>query len=528
MKPISFIHFADGHFSRENQDRFGESIDEIYHYAQDTQPDFFVFAGDLFDRAIHNSKSSGFPDLVAYMNLLMDIAPVYAVTGTPTHDVEGCYEIFRDIGHFRLITTPEDQYKTEDCMIFGFPEISKQYFLRNKMVGKEEANELITQGIKEILLRLGAIRKENPDIPCVFIYHGVVKGASISDTQVMPAGGIQLGQEDLALVDADYYALGHIHKGQQIGNTPAFYSGSMFPVDWGETDQKAFNYVKLSDQGCRFERIPYPHRPRKKIVVNEPWDIPLSEIAGLDTWIQLRAKKEQVINIDCNAIFQGLIEAGAGDESRVEIVTIPTETVRAGEITDALTIKDKLLMYGDLSGEKIQESIFAKAGELTSAIETTDHTVGGLNIELQKLVLRGAIGIQKGQGKDQIEIDFSDYDDGLIALVGVNGAGKTTLIENMHPFPQMLTRSGKLADHFYLRDSFRDLYFIDKKDGVEYRAFIQIDGVNKAGASEYYLYYDEGENEWLPLPDINGPAILKICIRFAKATERVAGSCRCN
>jgi exonuclease SbcC len=104
-----------------------------------------------------------------------------------------------------------------------------------------------------------------------------------------------------------------------------------------------------------------------------------------------------------------------------------------------------------------------------------------------------------------VTIDFSEYDPGLISLVGRNGAGKTTLIENLHPWPQMLTRKGKLQDHFRLRDSFRDLYFSDTAKGIQYRALLQIDGQNKSGGIEYYLYSRPiSGGDFQPLPDMNG------------------------
>ena len=87
-----------------------------------------------------------------------------------------------------------------------------------------------------------------------------------------------------------------------------------------------------------------------------------------------------------------------------------------------------------------------------------------------------------------MEIEFDSFEPGFLAFVGVNGSGKTTLIENMNPYPHMLTRTGKLQDHFILRDSFRDLYFIDERTRTEYRSFMQIDGANKSGSIEYFLY----------------------------------------
>jgi exonuclease SbcC len=118
--------------------------------------------------------------------------------------------------------------------------------------------------------------------------------------------------------------------------------------------------------------------------------------------------------------------------------------------------------------------------------------------------LRGRKDSRRKVGKDQVEIDLDRFDPGLIALIGANGTGKTTLIENMHPYSQMLTRTGKLQDHFMLRDSIRDLYFVDEKTGTEYRAFMQIDGANVSGGVEYFLYRKEN-GQFVPLnSSING------------------------
>lgn len=98
-------------------------------------------------------------------------------------------------------------------------------------------------------------------------------------------------------------------------------------------------------------------------------------------------------------------------------------------------------------------------------------------MRLKKLQLRGAIGIWKGLGLEEIEIDFSKFDGGLIALVGENGRGKTTIIENLHPYRRLVTREGNIADHFYLKDSYRKLEFV--LDEKTYRSEIYIDGLTK-------------------------------------------------
>jgi len=105
-------------------------------------------------------------------------------------------------------------------------------------------------------------------------------------------------------------------------------------------------------------------------------------------------------------------------------------------------------------------------------------------MRILKLKLRGAIGIKKGLGLDEIEIDFSQFKPGLIALTGRNGSGKTTIIENLHPYRQMVSRDGSLQNHFFLKDSYRILEF--ELDGDNYESKILIDALT--GGSEAYLF----------------------------------------
>lgn len=108
-------------------------------------------------------------------------------------------------------------------------------------------------------------------------------------------------------------------------------------------------------------------------------------------------------------------------------------------------------------------------------------------MKLLSLSLRGAIGIQKGLGLDQVDIDFTQLDPGLVAIVAPNGCGKSTLLENLHPFRTLASRSGSLQQHFALKDSHRDLRF--SMNGHEYRCRLLIDGVR--GKQEAYIYCDD-------------------------------------
>lgn len=107
-------------------------------------------------------------------------------------------------------------------------------------------------------------------------------------------------------------------------------------------------------------------------------------------------------------------------------------------------------------------------------------------MRILELKLRGAIGIQKGLGLEEVSLDFRNFEPGLVALTGRNGSGKTTIMENLHPFRTMVSKDGSLATHFYLKDSYRILTF--EYDGSEYRSTILIDALT--GKSEAYLHRD--------------------------------------
>ena len=93
-------------------------------------------------------------------------------------------------------------------------------------------------------------------------------------------------------------------------------------------------------------------------------------------------------------------------------------------------------------------------------------------MKILRVKLRGFIGIQKGLGLDEIELDFNGLA-GLIALEGANGMGKTTLLENLQPFRTLPSRTGTLKSHCYLKDSLKELTF--EFNGQVYRTVIKID-----------------------------------------------------
>lgn len=553
MKPMKIASTADIHFSRENQEKAIASLEIFLEKGKAEKVDLFSIAGDLFDRAVNNTTNSGFPQLEQIVKRMMDVAPVVVVEGTITHDIKGCYDVFKDIkadynftilqpgkpyflDHFNACVHGDYVEDQTNLLILGLPEQSKENFLADKQLGKTESDEAIKNGMKQLLLGMGAKRKQFPNIPCLFVGHSAISGASLSEHQTLPPGGIEIGRDDLAMVGADFYALGHIHKAQQIGNIMAFYSGSAFPSSRSEDDQKGFNlvefgdYIIVDDQNdqqiheCTVERINYPHAPQKKIVIEWSETFPVIkeiDIKGFIIWMQIRVDRERRHEIDLPTIESRLKSLGAFEGSEVEIVDNPVETIRSAEIQDAIILREKVIIHAKLSDKTVAESILEKADKLEIMAKEEGTTTEGLHIRIKKLILRGAIGIRKGTGKEEITFDLEKYDPGLIALIGPNGNGKTALMEQLHPFLQIFTRPGVLQNHFELKDSFRDLYFIDERTGTDYRAFLQIDGASEKGSIECFLYHKpKGSDEWSVVSDL----ITGRQAGYEQETQRLFGS----
>jgi len=118
-------------------------------------------------------------------------------------------------------------------------------------------------------------------------------------------------------------------------------------------------------------------------------------------------------------------------------------------------------------------------------------------MRLTNIKLRGAIGIKKGLGLDEISIDLTKFGPGLIALTGKNGSGKTTLLEQMHFYRTTVSHDGLLQSQFFLKDSYRIVEGIHR--GIKYEGNIKIDALTDG--CEAYLFQVNADGSKIPLND---------------------------
>ena len=526
---MRIAHIADLHCCKEHQKEALESLDEICLSLTANPVDLVAVAGDTWDASMLNTEASGFNDFVARIQNLATFAPVVMIYGTPSHDTDGSLEVFRKIKAKNTITILEaakpyflengkivETSTAPEALIFGIPEPRKKYLLVNSTVGKEETESAIRDAMQKLCFLLAAKRREFPDIPCVMLYHGDIAGSSLQNGRTIERGtGIAISIDELASIGADYYALGHIHKPQQVGTLPAYYAGSIYPKDFGETHKAGFNLVEIADGKTDVKRIDFRHPQNMKIESGANVKID-GDYTGKRVWLEITCTKEERVLLDEEKILSEIRSHGAEEGSRVTISEIPTETVRAAEITEASGVSEKFKVWAENTGIEVKESVLQKIAELDTDISTESAKAKG-SWELVSLNLRGSIGIYKGLKKDEVSINFDSFDSGLIALTGDNGKGKTTLIENCHPYPKMLTRKDKLQEQFRLRDSFREVVYRDRDTGRMVKCVIQVDGETKSGSCNYFAYdsYDGGKS-WSAVPGLDKN--LKPYEEFVEAT----------
>ncbi len=520
------LHIADKRIKPEWHAKGIASLTTLAETVERERPDLVTIPGDLWHGGIQNSEAAGFPAVLRLIQRILDVCPIAAVAGTGSHDPVGAYKaltalkarhpfIFLDPAEMPLLAAwicesgqveiGIDFGSKPRLMILGIPEPTKEWLLADCALPPEEAGAALKDGLRGILLGFGALRAQYPDVPCVFLGHFAVAGASMQNGQTVGPAEIVIGREDLQLIAPDITAR---------------YGGNGYPKEWGELGIAGFDMVDLhpgdtfgslghihlaqevvKGREILVTRFDYPHAPRKKITaVWKDADEPLGEpIEGFQVWQVYRATKEEAAEINEEEILAAMIAHGALPGSRVTVETIATETVRAPEIVEKRALREKVIVWAQASGLEVPESILLKADQLER--EAAEHgQTQRTNIVIHSLKLRGAKGIYKGRKLlrrvlnlpalplDDIEINFDDYDPGTIGLIGPTGAGKSTLFSFLAPYINMPGRRGALRRHFRLRDSLWELIFSDEYTGTLYRVLVEIDGVNKDGKCSYHLY----------------------------------------
>lgn len=216
----------------------------------------------------------------------------------------------------------------------------------------------------------------------------------------------------------------------------------------------------------------------------------------------LSCTAEQKKNIPYQTISAALRKNDAVKSVKVVYDVKDSAHVRAPEIIRAKTQAEKLSEYIKVNKLKASDTVYAKLKEIEDSL-SIKYAAPHHTFTLLEVKLMGSIGIKEGTGKDEFTLDLRNFVPGVVALAGECGSGKTTILENCQPYLRMLTRAGRLQEHFFLRDSYRELLYVDE-GGTYYRIRIDIDGKNKSGKVKAFAFTGEDPDNLNPVDGLDG------------------------
>lgn len=486
---MRFLHTADIHADKNRKTDIVKLIDQYILEVKSRDIDAVLIAGDFWHHAVVNNTP--FAQIIEKMSELIKLVPVYMIYGTPHHEIAQSLELFRLMGA-KVADKPTlwtFEKNSEKIDILGIPEPR-----RNEFVGKD--NKDTPEKIRKHLEQALRIQHDNP---LIIMWHGEVTGAKYQNGKDA-VSDIRLSPKMVEDIKPLYVACGHIHTPQDID--VFHYCGSPVPIDFGELHKPSYNLIEVNDGKVTFEKVSLPF-PQNRVIDCESTSftaISKMNFKGLNVKINLTLTPEEQKLFKFSDTYKQVLADTKAEKIKLSIKTVPTSVVRSKEIVKTTNLIEKLKIYGNLNNIKISPEVISKAEDIQNNM-LIKYNFPSHSFELISLSLRGAKGIK---GKEEIFIDFSKYDDGILALIGPNGSGKSTLIEFASPYPRLLTRTGALRTHFYLKDSHRIIIYKDES-GRLYKLSTHLAAHVESGLVRYYAATSDDNGEtWQEVKDCDG------------------------
>ena len=486
---MTFLHTADIHADKKRKDDVIKLLDIFIKDVDEKHVDAVLITGDFWDHAVVNNTP--FAQINEKMKELIAKVPVYMIYGTPHHEIANSLEVFKLLGAHvadkpTLWTFEKNGEKVD---ILGIPEPRKSLLLgKNTDETCKNIDNYFEEGFN--------VKPENP---LIIMFHGEVSGAkypngkdAVSDTR--------LHASKVEHLNPLYVACGHIHIPQDVGNF--HYAGSPIPLDFGELHKPSYSLLTVKNGKCTSETVLLPF-PQNRVVDCELKTFEAvckMNLKGLNVKICLTLTPEERKNFNLAAQTKFALESTNANNIKIAIKTESINAVRSKEIVKTTSVKEKLDIWAKLNNVQMTQDILNKAEDIQNNM-LIKYTFPSHSFELMSLSLRGAKGIKS---KEEIFVDFSKYDDGILAVIGPNGSGKSTLIEFASPYPCLLTRSGALRSHFYLKDSHRIIIYKDE-NGRLYRLSTFLAAHIESGLVKYYAETSDDNGEtWQSVKDCDG------------------------
>lgn len=384
MKPFKILHMADLHADGEPGRRklFLAASEEVARIARQEVPDLILIAGDVFHRQQPFNDKGAVEDVQSFLDRLVMIAPIAIVKGNNEHDNPGSIEPLDRVDATILSTELPSTYGLYEssgwreendgigsdeqprAIVHFLPYPTKQFLMQIQSDASIDAANANAEELLGKLMDGFKILADRYSCPKILLAHCNVRDSKLSNGQTIASQDVYFNASTLERSGADYVALGHIHLAQELGRRCA-YSGSIYHVDWGETEKKQVNILEWRDletsKVFEMRRVVIPSTPMSK---HEAMLTPGGDLVdtgfSLQDWLLARLRvrvkiKEEMRNAYPPEVIHELVRrkyAGA-NELTVEIQVEPTQRVRSESFSKTRSLREKLEAWSEATVQQV-------------------------------------------------------------------------------------------------------------------------------------------------------------------------------
>ena len=293
---MRILHTSDWHIGKrlgryERMDEFREVLAEVARIADERRVDLVLISGDIWDRPIPpmDALDLGLETLLH----LGERRPVVAVAGN--HDSADLFETLAPLLRPRGVHLVGHIKRPDSGGVLGSDDLGVPAavacfpFLREgrvvdfmKEAGKwygeyaGRVQSICASYNEELLVRTAA----DPGIVPLLVAHFMVSGVKVDRQAPRGERELHMGDAYTATPQAipagpQYVAMGHIHAPQPVPSSPvpAEYSGSILPLDFGESGERKRVVIVDAEPGRLAVAESVELRSGRKLVrVTDSWD----------------------------------------------------------------------------------------------------------------------------------------------------------------------------------------------------------------------------------------------------------------
>ncbi len=255
------VHISDLHAGKtlerisRNED-LNYALEQVLSFIKENDANLLLIAGDVFDKANPDNESK---ELIFDFFLKLKDLNVPAVVISGNHDSYDFMKSIKNILRLANVFICDRPGKGDFVFVFNDLAVACLPYPSEKVLTEigEEAKKNYAEAVKRYISFLA--KQVEKYRYRVLLAHLFVAGARYTNTEKEATLTEHYAVYPSALLETfNYVALGHVHRNQEVKNSPAraFYAGSMYQLDFSEEGhEKFFNFVIFEGNIPKIERI---------------------------------------------------------------------------------------------------------------------------------------------------------------------------------------------------------------------------------------------------------------------------------